>query len=208
MTFGEKLYELRRQRGLSQEALARKLGVSRQAISRWELGEVVPDTANVLAVSRIFGVSTDFLLQDDCLSEGEAPAVCSAEQSLKERQEAVGKGMMFRFCALAGPAVWHLNAAEGDRLLLFFALGWTLLFGILLARTMKQVRRLNEQVADKLLKRDAIAVCCICFLPLLLEWVPGRWEILLSELAMVPPLQKNWLELRKVYDLPLKDQKR
>ena len=62
MTFGEKLHRLRRERGLSQEALAAELGVSRQAVSRWELGEVVPDTANVLAVSRIFGVSTDYLL--------------------------------------------------------------------------------------------------------------------------------------------------
>ena len=44
MTFGEKLYQLRRERGISQEFLAQELNVSRQAISRWELGEVVPDT--------------------------------------------------------------------------------------------------------------------------------------------------------------------
>ena len=43
MTFGEKLHRLRREKGMSQEALAGKLGVSRQAVSRWELGEVVPD---------------------------------------------------------------------------------------------------------------------------------------------------------------------
>ena len=61
MTFGEKLHRLRREKGMSQEALAAELGVSRQAVSRWELGEVVPDTANVLGVSRIFGVSTDYL---------------------------------------------------------------------------------------------------------------------------------------------------
>ena len=51
MTFGEKLYQLRKGRSMSQEALAGELGVSRQAISRWELGEVLPDTASVLAVS-------------------------------------------------------------------------------------------------------------------------------------------------------------
>ena len=64
MTFGEKLYQLRKQRGISQESLAQELNVSRQAISRWELNEVVPDTENVLAVSRRFGVSTDYLLRD------------------------------------------------------------------------------------------------------------------------------------------------
>ena len=57
MTFGEKLYRLRKERGMSQEALAQELGVSRQAISRWELEEVAPDTGNVLAASRLFGVS-------------------------------------------------------------------------------------------------------------------------------------------------------
>jgi len=78
MTFGEKLYMLRKERKLSQEALALKLDVSRQAVSRWELGEVVPDTTNVLAISQVFGVSTDFLLRDDCDSENETPAVQSA----------------------------------------------------------------------------------------------------------------------------------
>ena len=74
MTFGEKLYRLRKERGMSQEALAQELGVSRQAISRWELGEVAPDTGNVLAASRLFGVSTDYLLRDECEQEADTPA--------------------------------------------------------------------------------------------------------------------------------------
>lgn len=65
MTFGEKLHRLRKERGWSQEALAAEIGVSRQAVSRWELGEVVPDTASVLAVSRLFGVSTDYLMLEE-----------------------------------------------------------------------------------------------------------------------------------------------
>lgn len=52
MTFGEKLYQLRKQRGISQESLAQELNVSRQAISRWELNEVVPDTENASAAER------------------------------------------------------------------------------------------------------------------------------------------------------------
>lgn len=59
---GLKLQEIRKQNKLSQEALAEKLGVSRQAISKWERSESAPDTENLIALSRIYGVSIDELL--------------------------------------------------------------------------------------------------------------------------------------------------
>jgi len=65
---GVRILALRKERGLSQEDLATQLMVSRQAISKWELGESIPDTDNIVQLSRLFGVSTDFLLIDD---EGE-----------------------------------------------------------------------------------------------------------------------------------------
>ncbi len=64
MTFAEKLYLLRTQRGYSQEVLAEKLSVSRQAISKWELGTALPDTDKIIALSELFVVSTDSLLID------------------------------------------------------------------------------------------------------------------------------------------------
>ena len=70
MTFGEKLQALRKARGWSQEELATQVNVSRQALSKWESGASVPDTENVVALSRLFGVSTDYLL----LENGEAAA--------------------------------------------------------------------------------------------------------------------------------------
>ena len=204
MTFGEKLYQLRAERKMSQEGLARKLGVSRQAISRWELGEVVPDTANVLAVSKLFDVSTDYLLREDCLSDSDIPAIEDAEESLKERQYQVGSGIGYRFLALAGPAVWHKNAgAEEAILLLLFALGWTLLFGILLARTMHRVRKRDERAANRMLRNDVLSACIICFLPSLLKGIPGKWEIFLAQLVMVPLLVNTWNALHLVYDLPV-----
>lgn len=109
MTFGEKLYRLRKERGMSQEALAQELGVSRQAISRWELGEVAPDIGNVLAVSRLFGVSTDYLLRDECEREADTPAAHRAEQSLQERQAAVGKGFLVRVCCLSPLILFQLG---------------------------------------------------------------------------------------------------
>ena len=70
MTFGEKLQALRKARGWSQEELATQINVSRQALSKWESGASVPDTENVVALSRLFGVSTDYLL----LENGETTA--------------------------------------------------------------------------------------------------------------------------------------
>lgn len=64
MTFGEKLQDLRKQNNMSQEELAVQLNVSRQAVSKWELDASLPDTANVLAIGGLFGVSIDFLLKD------------------------------------------------------------------------------------------------------------------------------------------------
>lgn len=62
MTFGEKLVLLRKARGMTQEQLAAELSVSRQAVSKWELGETTPETENVIQLSRLFGVTTDYLL--------------------------------------------------------------------------------------------------------------------------------------------------
>lgn len=65
MTFGEKLQALRKQKGMSQEQLASQITVSRQAISKWELDNSLPDTENVIQLSEIFDVSIDYLLKDN-----------------------------------------------------------------------------------------------------------------------------------------------
>ncbi len=63
--FAYKLYSLRTQSGYSQEALAEKVNVSRQAISKWELGLTLPDTDKIVALSKVFDVSIDYLLKDE-----------------------------------------------------------------------------------------------------------------------------------------------
>lgn len=57
-----RLYELRKEKGLSQEELAEKLGVSRQAVSKWERSEASPDTDNLIALAKIYGLSLDELV--------------------------------------------------------------------------------------------------------------------------------------------------
>lgn len=61
MTLGEHIAKLRREAGLSQEGLAEQMGVSRQAVSKWEKGLSYPDTENLLALAALFGVSADHL---------------------------------------------------------------------------------------------------------------------------------------------------
>ena len=65
MSLAEKMIELRKQNGLSQQDLADRLGVSRQAISRWETGAVQPLADSVKSLAQVFQVSTDYLLNDD-----------------------------------------------------------------------------------------------------------------------------------------------
>lgn len=64
MTFGEKLQKLRAREGLSQDALSELLNVSRQAVSRWERDETMPETEKVIRISEHFHVTTDYLLRD------------------------------------------------------------------------------------------------------------------------------------------------
>lgn len=64
MNLGDKLKEYRKIFGLSQEGLAEKINVSRQAITKWELGDGLPDISNLKELASIFGVSVDFLLDD------------------------------------------------------------------------------------------------------------------------------------------------
>lgn len=59
MDIGERIFQHRKRLGLSQEELAARLGVSRQAVSKWELGTSTPEPENIIALARIFGITTD-----------------------------------------------------------------------------------------------------------------------------------------------------
>ncbi len=69
MNLSNKIYEMRKAQGLSQEQLAEKLGVSRQSVSKWESGEAVPEVERLITMSRIFNVTTDYLLKESDVDE-------------------------------------------------------------------------------------------------------------------------------------------
>ena len=84
MTFSEKISALRKQKGWSQEELAEKLMVTRQAVSKWESAQSMPDLDKLVQLSEALGVSTDYLLKDDQAQSATAPA--AEEQTVKPRR--------------------------------------------------------------------------------------------------------------------------
>ena len=93
MTLAEKIINLRKQKGWSQEELAEKLDVTRQSVSKWESAQSVPDIAKILQMSELFGVTTDYLLKDNEEQEnaeaaGEKPKEKNENARLVEKAEA------------------------------------------------------------------------------------------------------------------------
>ena len=86
MIFADKLIALRKKAGWSQEELAEQLGVTRQSVSKWEGAQSVPDIDKILQMSRLFGVTTDYLLKDD---QGEPEYTPDAETSPLPRIKAL-----------------------------------------------------------------------------------------------------------------------
>lgn len=83
MILADKIIDLRKKNGWSQEELAEKLGVSRQSISKWESAQSVPDLTRVIQLAEIFSVSTDYLLRDEI--ESLVPAEGLPEESVSAR---------------------------------------------------------------------------------------------------------------------------
>ena len=86
MEFHNKLYHLRKQKGLSQEELANRLNVSRQTISKWEVGDSTPDMEKLIAISDMFQISLGELVMDKVQTQiGETPSKAEVVNELKEK---------------------------------------------------------------------------------------------------------------------------
>ncbi len=130
MTIGEKILYCRKRTGMSQEALAAELGISRQAVSNWETGEATPDTGRVVTLARLFRVSTDYLLLDELtepngLPSGEgsgSPEEVSPDEparAVRERRRRfrIGFGIFFLAAGLLGVVCTLFGAGyAADRL--------------------------------------------------------------------------------------------
>ena len=84
MTTGEKLAKLRREKRYTQEQLAEQLGVSRQAISRWESDMAFPETEKLIRLSDLYGCTVDYMLKENVPISGEKPAAFTLPFSLRD----------------------------------------------------------------------------------------------------------------------------
>ena len=84
MILANKITEERKKNGWSQEELANQLGVSRQAVSKWESASSVPDLQRVLELSKLFGVTTDYLLKDEIVPEPVAERMVYSGEELRK----------------------------------------------------------------------------------------------------------------------------
>ena len=97
MSLPEKLLSLRKQNGFTQMELAEKLHVSRQAISRWEVGTAAPSTENLKELSALYDVSVDYLLGD----HAEAIVVASETRDIPGKQEQLRSNKQLHLVILA-----------------------------------------------------------------------------------------------------------
>lgn len=118
--FADRLIELRRKKGMSQEELAGELGLSRQAISKWERAESAPDIGNLVALSELYGVSLDDIVRgvapesDDGESSTEAAEVADAETVEVEAADVETVVEVAETPSLADAATGAVEAAEAQ----------------------------------------------------------------------------------------------
>ena len=142
MTLSEKIAYCRRRAGLSQEALAEQIDVSRQAVSKWETGEAQPEIGKLRALSATFGVSIDWLLSDEEPIEPQPQPQGRSVPSWVENLPGVLGRLVKRFGWLVGVYI-----AVGG--LVFLLLGTA---GILAVHSMEQAA--SEMVPDTLYFSD------------------------------------------------------
>lgn len=106
MIFSEKLQLIRKSKGLTQEELAEKLEVSRQAVAKWESGQVYPDINNLIQISNLFNVTVDYLVKDQACS------VSCIENVAPD----VAKLIEFRLEANVNTYAAYMNETESTRL--------------------------------------------------------------------------------------------
>lgn len=128
MILADKIIDLRKKNGWSQEELASQLGVSRQSVSKWESGQSIPDLDRILKMSTIFGVSTDYLLKDDAEPIDDAAPTVDAPQASDETARLITMEDAYHYLSMVQMAAPRI--ARGVMLCIFSPIVLFLLGGL------------------------------------------------------------------------------
>ncbi|MCR5488800.1 MAG: helix-turn-helix domain-containing protein [Saccharofermentans sp.] len=138
MNIADRIQSLRKQKGMSQIELADAIGVSRQAVSKWESEQTIPDLDKIVAMSEIFGTTTDYLLKgvEPVENEGGQAAAATAGAAATAAAS-MGAGVSAaNFAAPAGPAVTQMTKEEAIALV------------AKLSQEYRSLERLQKQISD------------------------------------------------------------
>lgn len=154
MKLAEKLFELRKEKGWSQEKLAEQINVSRQSISKWESGQVLPEIEKIIELSKIFQVTTDYLLLDEN-SEKTSTEVILEEDKDKYYKEVKSFGLWQVIYIFVLALAIYLFLAASSFPAKFTALVW-LSFFLLIASAMaiNKALKIKQKYLDKVIGLD------------------------------------------------------
>ena len=149
MTLGQKLKEIRKKFGLSQESLAAIMNVSRQAITKWESDEGIPDVSNLQELSKVFNLTVDYLLNND----NSLPALSMKKELDKEKYEMNEKGykQILKDYYAKPWEIYELLRSENKGKLARIVSDW-----IIGAGAMETIDALNDRTPYYLIKKDGL----------------------------------------------------
>ena len=184
MSLGERLYELRKKKGLSQEEVAEKLNVTRQSVSKWETDESKPDFDKIVPICELYEISTNELLNGTKEEKEEKEVEVINNDNKKKRAIIISIAVFLYFAALIWIVVSEVafNLNEGFMVGGFFlicAIATCLLIyqGIVLSTTITKNRKektVNEKKMDGIIELVSIVFAIIY---LLVSFLTGAWHI-------------------------------
>ena len=181
MKVNEKIFNLRKQHGLSQEELAEKLNVSRQTISKWELGESTPDFDKIIPICELFDITTEDLLRDN---KSFKPVEESENKPDITKAILICVSIFLYFIAIIGTIVteeiFQLNdGLVATTFLTFAAIATVILVFTLLTRKSPKPINQNDNNNSKPITNSVISIFTIVTvcIYLLVSFLTGAWHI-------------------------------
>ena len=154
MKLADKLFELRKEKGWSQEKLAEQINVSRQSISKWESDQALPELEKIVELSKIFQVTTDYLLLEDS-DKPEIKPVLSGDEKDRYYKEVKSYGFWHVLYIFVSALAIFLFFAGSSFPAKFTSLVW-LSFFLLIASAMaiNKALKIKERYLDKVISLD------------------------------------------------------